>query len=194
MPEVLDSLVIATPIPGGFSWTLASRLGQLLATAEERYGSRDREFTILGAEFRDGAPGIWFPGNRGHVVVQLGCSCLMNEVAALHQLAHECIHLLNPIPTAASVLEEGLATWFARERVRALLKTEVNVTDPRYRGAEELVTPLMAGYPDGIRQIRAVVPSLSSVDAGLLASVYPFLPPELVERLTAKFDTASFLE
>lgn len=32
------------------SWTLTTRLGQMLQEAEKRYGRRDREFTLLGIE------------------------------------------------------------------------------------------------------------------------------------------------
>jgi hypothetical protein len=69
-----DSLVIARPQPaGGFNFTLASWLGKMLRQAEKLYGERDKSYTILGVEFRDSVPQIWFHGaDRKNVVVQLG--------------------------------------------------------------------------------------------------------------------------
>lgn len=37
-------------------YTLASRLGQALDLAEDRFGARDHEFTILGVEFHNSGP------------------------------------------------------------------------------------------------------------------------------------------
>ena len=35
----------------GYTWTLASRLGEMLHKAEELFGERDCSYTILGMEF-----------------------------------------------------------------------------------------------------------------------------------------------
>src|SRR5215467_11622293 len=94
--EVEIDLLFANPIPGGYSWTLASRLGHMLRTAEERYGPRDLSYTILGVEFGGDIPHIWYPGNCRHVIVQIARYCINNLQHAYYQLAHECIHLLSP--------------------------------------------------------------------------------------------------
>jgi hypothetical protein len=95
---VNDALVVAHPIPNGFSWTMASRLGQMLGKVEATFGERDRTFTVLGIEFRDAVPQVWFPGNCGHIVIQLGLVAMQDSTRAMFQLAHECVHLLDPAP------------------------------------------------------------------------------------------------
>lgn len=107
MATVHDKLIVARPLEGGFTWTLASRLGQMLRDVETLFGPRNPKFTILGIEFREGQPMIWFPGDCGHIVIQLGTSAMMDHDRALFQLAHECVHLLDPVKEA-NTLEEAL--------------------------------------------------------------------------------------
>ncbi len=78
MTEIHDSLIVARPLqPSGYTYTLASRLGQVLDLAEARFGPRDPTFVILGVEFRDGVPQVWFPNTSNRVIVQLGL-CALN--------------------------------------------------------------------------------------------------------------------
>ncbi|MCC5664618.1 hypothetical protein LC653_11990 [Nostoc sp. CHAB 5784] len=71
MATVQDSLVIANPLPSGdgYTWTLASRLGEMISDIEAQFGKRvvyrrrHRSWTILGIEFCDSGPQTWFPGD-----------------------------------------------------------------------------------------------------------------------------------
>src|SRR5882724_13157884 len=94
-----------------YTYTLVSHLSDILDDVERRFGPRDEAFTILGVEFGVGNPQIWFPSGRKHVAIQLGAAARLNVNEALFQVAHECVHLLNPV-RAASVLEEGVATLY----------------------------------------------------------------------------------
>lgn len=51
------------PIDGGYTWTLASLLGDMLTEAQNRYGERDLNYTILGIEFSPHGPQIWYPNS-----------------------------------------------------------------------------------------------------------------------------------
>ncbi len=116
---IAGDLMVAHPLqPIGFTFTLSSRLGQMLQKAEELYGERDKSFTILGIEFKEGVPQIWFPGNCGNVIIQLGLRAMQDVNQALFQLAHECVHLLNPHAGNGNMLEEGLAVLFSVEFMR----------------------------------------------------------------------------
>jgi hypothetical protein len=91
-------LLYARRLPGdiGWTWTLASRLGHILRTAQELYGPRDPNYTILGVEFGGDIPQLWYPGDCGHVVVQINPACATDMNRACFQMAHEAIHLLSP--------------------------------------------------------------------------------------------------
>ncbi|MBD2472179.1 hypothetical protein [Nostoc sp. FACHB-145] len=114
MANIKDSLVTANRLPSGsgYTWTLASRLGEMIELIEEQFGERDRSWTILGIEFCDTGPQTWFPGDCGHIIIQLGLSAKQDLVQALFQLAQSAVHLLDPV-RSATVLEEGLATYFS---------------------------------------------------------------------------------
>jgi len=84
-------------IPEGHSWTITSKFGHILRTAEEKYGERDKSYTILGVEFTTYIkPQIWYPGNCKHVSIQITINCLNDINRAIFQVAHETIHFLCP--------------------------------------------------------------------------------------------------
>ena len=66
------------PIKGGFSYSIASRLGNILNNAEKLFGERNKNYTLLGIELIDrDYPQIWFPDNCGHIVIQITINCLI---------------------------------------------------------------------------------------------------------------------
>jgi len=73
-------LIVAHRLPtnNGYTWTLASRLGGMLRDAEDKFGERDRSYTILSIEFCGDFPQVWYPANCRQVVIQLTESCLTN--------------------------------------------------------------------------------------------------------------------
>ena len=72
----------------GYTWTIASRLGETIHLAEEFFGERDTNYTILGVEFVSSEqPQIWYPGNRKHIIIQLTKESLLNEFQAFFQLS-----------------------------------------------------------------------------------------------------------
>jgi hypothetical protein len=109
-------LLYARPLPDstGWTWTLASRLGHILSTAEGLFGPRDHTYTILGVEFGGGNPQIWYPGSCRNIVIQITPECATDMSRACYQMAHEVIHLLSPSGgNNANNFEEGLATYFS---------------------------------------------------------------------------------
>lgn len=185
-----SDLFVARPLPNGsgFTWTLTSRLGQLLHQAEFIYGPRDPRFTILGIELIAGAPRIWFPGDRGHVAIQLTTDCATDVVRACYELAHECIHLLGPTPNEPSnVLEEGLAEHFAQQQVRRAFNARLDPDPPSYAEASGKVSELLALCPQVIRAVRAAKPALSRVSVEDIIEACPAVPLRLAEALAAPF-------
>jgi hypothetical protein len=191
--SIAANLLLATPISeSGYTWTLASRLGDMLHLAQEHFGQRDLSYTMLGVEFTAAAnPQIWYPGGaeRKCVIIQVTLSGLTNPLQVYYQMAHECIHLLSPtIGQGASLLEEGLATHFAafymRERIGA---ASWHSKMQSYVDAQEKVEELLRLDRDAIKRLRAVQPHISSISADLIRSHYPMLPNDLSEQLAARF-------
>ena len=186
MADIVDSLIIAEPIEGGFTYTLASRLGDLLKLAEEKFGPRKPDFTILGVEFQDGDPQTWFPGNCKHIVVQLSLEAMNNEEQAVFQLAHETVHLLDG-GQLANVLEEGVAVNFQQEYMLANFENSISIVNPKYIAAGELVERLLTFDNSVVKRLRSICGSFDSITAKHIA-IESNLPIEICECLAMPFD------
>ena len=147
--------------------TLPVWTSRFLAEIEQLFGSRDRSFTLLGVDI-DQTPGkqphLWFPdsgipsddaeGRSRHVVIHLSPNALTHPARARWQLAHECVHLLDPWnrrvdgrPT--NYLEEGLATWYQNSRL-----PEAESREGEYAVAQELVEPVLEELAPAVKRIR----------------------------------------
>lgn len=194
MANIHDNLIIAFPCPpesgGTYTFTLTSRLGQILEMAEERFGPRDKSYTILGFEFRAGLPQIWFPGTGKTVIVQLDSSSMNDPNLPLFQMAHESVHLLTPVlPDKASVLEEGLATYFSKEYMAAHIGGVWLTGDQKYDRAEVLARKLLLLNADAIIALRELVPIISDATAQDILEICPGLSPHLAEQLAVTFQS-----
>lgn len=191
--NVAEDLVLAKPLPKSNSWsyTLASRLGQLLQSAEEQFGPRDMSYTPLGFEFINEGPSIWYPGNCRHVVIRLSTLCADDPVRACYQLAHESIHLLSPTggPNNTNILEEGLATVFSYRYIHKTFGLDWSRSgDARYDGAAAAVEKLLAIDAKSIIRLRAKQPVISQIDAPLILAEYPEVGTALAHELERKFE------
>lgn len=184
-----DDLFIAHPIDGGFTWTLASRLGHILRTAEARFGPRDKNYTILGVEFTlEAQPQIWYPRSCENIVIQLTTNCMNDMNQAVYQLSHEAIHCLSPSGgNNANVLEEGMATLFAVEYSLMNMGTYFEVSSPKYKEAMTLFSQLNTIDYDIIKRIRTLKPAISQIKAADLIEANSLVPLHLATQLTHKF-------
>ncbi|WP_410517830.1 hypothetical protein QNH99_23335 (plasmid) [Pantoea allii] len=105
----------------GMSRTITTHTDSMLRELEERYGERDKSWTLLGVEFCGDGPYIWYPrGNENpppkHITIRLSPEAYTDHKEAMYQLSHECVHLLSPSGGAnAPVMEEGLAKLYSME-------------------------------------------------------------------------------
>ena len=188
MLSIARQLVFADQVNGGFTYTLASRLGAMLAEAEAQFGARDITYTILGIEFsRLGHPHIWYPNAHRHIVIQLAAECMADPLMAYSQLAHECIHLLDPTGGAAivRVLEEGLAVRFQQAYIGAVFKQSMPVDLASYADARGKVDELLALDPSAIRFLRESGKKLPFLTADDILWACPVASRELAESLVA---------
>ena len=186
--EISDDLVLAKPIPNGWSWTLASRLGKLIQLAESKFGPRDPNYTPLGFEFSNDGPRVWYPGNCRHVLIQINSAHAKDLPQACYQLAQECIHLLSPTGGKhANYLEEGVSIVFATTYVKDQFHFDMVQPNAKYAEAAKLADQLLALDLDVVRKVRAVQPSFSQITAANILNVCPSCPPDLADRLLRPF-------
>ncbi len=135
---------------------LTRSVSRFLLRLEDLFGPRDRRFPSVEVDRWESVskgPSQIYSAVDGRVTIMI--TAHVSNLGALWELAHECVHLLNPwipdiegMPT--NVLEEGLASWFqncvAHESRGELL--------PAYARAEALVRPHMVVLPPAIRRLR----------------------------------------
>lgn len=184
-----NSIFTCQPIPNGHSWTIVSKLGRILKAAEERYGERDKLFTILGIEINQlEHPQIWFSGETNNIIIQLTADCLYDMNRAVYQLAHEVIHCLNPVlGENTNYLEEGLATHFAVEYTKLNGYGNWIVSSPDYVKALNLIEQIFQIEPQIISKIKSMKENLFFVEKKDLLSINENIPDFLAEELVRKF-------
>ena len=186
---------------GAYSLTLAQLTSVFLAEIEKLFGPRDSKFTYVGLEIdttQNAKPRIWFPhtGYPGrdsdkpsqHIAIRLTANAQNDANIAIWQLAHECVHLIDPWDVEVegrhpSVLEEGLATWYQNTIVQSVLQ------DPPYEAAKSLISPYMPEMAATVKHIRTQLNiRISTIDdPDLLLRHCPQMDPKVAHDLCQRF-------
>ena len=197
MPQInidSDLLVAQRLSDDSVSWTLASRLGDMLDMAENLFGERDYCYTILGIQFTSDDPQIWYRGkHRKHIIIQLGPCAATNMSQACYQMAHETVHLLAPsCGRNANNFEEGVACYFAAYYMKYQFnQPNWSPTLPSYRRALEIIAPRLNEDIGCIRRLRKNQPSFRKMSKEAVSSEFPQLTSEDVDFLMSTFDRDS---
>lgn len=170
---------------------------------EEMFGPRDPNFvfgSIKRSIHEEGSPQTYFPigyTREGVCLVDIQISPLPYDNQYLNQatwqIAHECVHLLDPCCFGgANVLEEGLATWFQdEERYHPVFVQEYirrnSPHTPHYAEAKELVLRCMPHLIEAVRKIRSKGIRISDIEPRLLKAFLPNVDDSVVSRLCAPF-------
>jgi hypothetical protein len=90
------------------------------------------------------------------------------------ELAHEAIHVLSPVPfgRTLTILEEGLAEWFAQRYVSRVYKlTFERGLNEKADAVMRAVSTLLAKNESVIKELRTRQPVISKIDEKLLVEV-----------------------
>lgn len=185
------TIFTATPIEGGYSWTIISLLGTILKDAESLYGERDRSFNILGVELCDQEqPQTWYPGwwdGQKDVIIQITKDCQTNLKKAIFQVSHEVIHCLCPKPGRhANVLEEGLATLFSTYESNKF-GIGYHTDSLLYISAMKKVEELLSYDETIIKKARMMEPDISLITKEMLLGFHPSIKDDLLKILLKPF-------
>ena len=186
---------------GTYSLTLAQLTSVFIAELERLFGPRDTNYTYTGLEFDttpDAKPHIWFlktgyPGhetdqNPTHITIRLTEAAQNDANLAIWQLAHECVHLIDPWNTQlegrpTNYLEEGLAAWYQSTIIQNI------PLDPPYDQAKSLVQPHMPQLAQTIKHLRTNqnlrISAINNPE--LILKHSPELGVEVAEKLCRRF-------
>ena len=128
--------------------------------------------------------------DRPHILVfPEGAKAVLSNSArtywptTLYELAHETVHLLNPITGDASYLEEGMAVYFSVQMSQLHTEHAMSPTCPFYIRAQQLVQQLPYGVYESGRIIREQCGSFDAATSDSLLSLFPQLDREVADAL-----------
>ena len=205
MTITISSFTTARISDDTYSLTLAQLTSVFIAELERLLGPRDPNFTYVGLEFDttpDAKPHIWFlktdhpdhetDQNPTHITIRLTANAQTDANLAIWQLAHECVHLIDPWNAKregrqSNYLEEGLATWYQNTIIQNIPNNL-----PQYAEAKSLVTPHMPQLAATIKHLRTEHNlRINAIDTpDLLLRHYPDMDTKAADRLCERFETA----
>lgn len=185
---------------GAYVRSLESHVTRYLSVLESIFGPRDPGFLFNSVGCSDDGPCTHFPdgfhfGGKCRVDILISRwpweNCCADQ--GPWQIAHECVHLLDPGTLgSASVLEEGLATWFQNEPryhdepVRSYI-AGIESRIEAYANAEALVRSRLPGIIRAVKALRASGTRIREIKEDLLAPLVPEADTDTLERLCARF-------
>lgn len=160
----------------------------LLTECESRLGSKASNIKIYQPTIDGDRPHLINEKSGGGAFACLSDSSKSYWPTTLYELAHETVHLLNPVAGFTNYLEEGFAVIFAEEMSKSqtnhpMVSTSGGIGD-YYSKAAELVQRLPNPAYECGKEIRATFGSLGTVDNHQLRSLFPSLNEELSKSLT----------
>ena len=161
---------------------------KLIEIAEAELGPRDRSKKVYQPTFADDGPFLRNTPDFAGAFVELSRNAEHYWPTAVFEMAHETVHLLNPVVVdAGNVLEEGVAVAFSLH-VQRMYGFIMPVTMASYVDAVQLAESLPGGALVAGKFVRESVGALSSATPQSLAALFPGLDETIGVRLASKFD------
>ena len=154
---------------------LLEELTRIFKEAELLFGPRDTSYQLPVPRITECASSrTYFIPPLRLARIYLSRDAKVKPWQASLELAHEAIHLLSPVPLGSglTILEEGLAEWFA-QRYAGRLHDVVfeRGADAKADAVMRAVSTLLAKNQSVIKNLRARQPVISKIDEKLLVEV-----------------------
>lgn len=171
-----------------YEQSLMDELLKIVEEAELLFGPRDRSYELLTPRITECCCACAVPYPFRKIRIYLTAGSKTRHIAS-YQLAHELIHALGPTQSWATVLEEGLATWFSHGYMKRVYGLQFTPPNRHYAAAMRAVSTLMAKDKFVIRELRERQPLLSKIDEKLLVEVAG-IEPEHAKLLCTDFESS----
>ncbi|GIU41384.1 hypothetical protein [Shewanella colwelliana] len=158
----------------------------LLGEAEKLVGKKANDKEVFQPTFEKDGPFI-----RNRVQNDGAWAVLSNNAGgywptALYELAHETIHLLNPVVGYTNYLEEGIAVAFSIDLSKSETAHPMSPSNKYYQRALELVQLLPDGVYESAKRIRIKFGSLGNADPAGLKELFPTLSTKVAKELCSE--------
>ena len=154
---------------------LMQELLRIFKEAEHLFGPRDVSFKLSTPRFTECAT------SRTYIIrplrltrIYLSNAARTTPWIASLELAHEAIHIMSPVSFSwpLTILEEGLAEWFAQRYVNRVHQMVFDTgNDIKADTVMRAVTKLLAKNEFLIKDLRTRQPEISKIDEKLLVEV-----------------------
>lgn len=172
---------------------LKEKIPEMLDELENLFGPRNPEFEVGCIKEAEKTPHIFFCKDSSNTVdiCLTRCALESGDFKWMHwQLAHECVHLIDPHEYPTNFLEEGLATWYQNHKV-----PEKSPSFESYKQAESLVLPYtgtlenIGPLPRAIKRIRKEEKvAIGDIEAEVLISYCLEMNKKTADELTCRFE------
>jgi hypothetical protein len=186
-----ETKVLLSASDRSYEQTLMQELLRIFKEAELLFGPRDDSYQLSIPRITECATSRSFIFRPLRMTrIYLSRDSRNKSWLASLELAHEAVHVLSPAPfgRGATILEEGLAEWFAQRyvgRVHGL--TFERGSNPKADAVMQAVSTLLVRNQFVIKHLRTRQPIISKIDEKLLVEVAGIKPSE------AKFLCSDFL-
>ena len=158
----------------------------LLSTAESMLGRRDQSKKIYQPQFSDDGPCIRNTPNLDGAFTELSRAGEFHWPTVVFEMAHETVHLLNPVPGNTNNLEEGVAVAFSLH-VQPSFGVCVQPSIPSYICALQLARMLPGGPLQAAERVRNRFGALNSITVQDLLGLFPSVGEAVLGRLAERF-------
>ena len=167
-----ETKFLLAPSDRSHEQTLMEELDRIFKEAERLFGPRDTSYQLSVPRITECA------SSRTYIIrplrmtrIYLSRESRVKPWLASLELAHEAIHVLSPA-TNPTILEEGLAEWFAQRYVgRVHAMTFERGSNPKADAVMLAVSKLLAKNELVIKHLRTRQPVISQIDERLLVEV-----------------------
>ena len=159
---------------------------ELLSTAETFLGPRDVSKKIYQPQFTGGVPCIRNTPELDGAFGELSRAAESYWPTAVFEMAHETVHLLNPITGNTNNLEEGVAVAFSLE-VQSSYGIHVPLKMQSYNYAFSLCLGLSRGPLAAGKKVRERVGALSNATTQDLRQLFPNVDKGVLGNLAEAF-------
>ncbi len=174
--------------------SLARKMANMITEIQDLFGPRDERYFFIGWEFDGEHPQLQLPGSGLKLVlIRLSMGASVSWNAAVHELAHECVHLLSPVAGMTNNLEEGVATWYQTQFYKREFDETPAVYGP-YLGAFEAVEDLFEHSESGasvIKDLRSKSLAFGGISASDILAAAPTLDDQTAEYLVRQWSPGS---
>ena len=163
---------------------LVALQNELLAVAEHLLGPRDLSKTIFRPAFDERGPRLRNTSALDGAFIELSFNAKGYWPTVVYEMAHECVHLLNPTVSYTNWLEEGIAVEFSILMLAAYELPPLSPPPGPYLEALEMVRALPGGSLTAARAARSAAGALNAVTFNHLTVLFPEADEPFLRRLT----------